>query len=466
MVKFQRILERAKIHLNSDDAVKTTKTVSSISVIDVPVAFDSSSGTIIDTVNSVIHANDHQFFKGEAVVYSSTGTAIAPLQATLTYYVLPQGDNAFRLASTPENAANNIFIPLTGAGSGRHTFKRDVVFNGSDPSVVDEDYNVIYISNHKFVDNNYVLYTRVGGSDIIGLTNNTFVYIDKFDENILKINDGNGNEIKLGPAVSGAQHILRKIVEFNTTGSSIINTESELFTIANHGFDTGDIVQYKIEAGNTAIAPLLDNTTYYIIRINQNSFKLALNPENAVAGTAINITGFGVGKKHSLTKIDIVNTQICTNFKFRIDEKFTLNDKCKLAVESFQYLDISNPAVCRSIGGVYIKNISSSDTFNSQGHYKGTLLLPAHFGNDINYQNNNLEYTSIQLPYNASQILQNGLDIFIDTKIADQNGDDIMGAILEDAFSLSLIIYEIDDFEYISLDLNEKTKNYNTALVV
>ena len=185
-----------------------------------------------------------------------------------------------------------------------------------------------------------------------------------------------------------------------------------------------------------------------------------------MAGTAINITGFGVGNNHSLTTVDIVNTQVCTNFKFRIDEKFTLNDKCKLAVESFQYLDISNPAVCRSIGGVYIKNISSSDTFNSQGHYKGTLLLPAHFGNDINYQNNNLEYTSIQLPYNASQILQNGLDIFIDTKIADQNGDDIMGAILEDAFSLSLIIYEIDDFEYISLDLNEKTKNYNTALVV
>jgi hypothetical protein len=86
MVKFQRILERAKIHLNSDDAVKTTKTVPSISVIDAPVAFDSSSGTIVDTVNSVIRANDHQFFKGEAVVYSSTGTVIAPLQATLTYF--------------------------------------------------------------------------------------------------------------------------------------------------------------------------------------------------------------------------------------------------------------------------------------------------------------------------------------------------------------------------------------------
>jgi hypothetical protein len=464
MVKFQRILERAKIHLNSDDAVKTTKTISSISVNDVPVAFDSSSGTIVDTVNSVIRANDHQFFKREAVVYSSTGSVIAPLQATFTYYVIPQGDNAFRLATTPENAANDIFIPLTGAGSGRHTFKRDVVFDGSDEAFVQN--NVLFIENAGFKDNDYVLYTRVGGSDIVGLKNNTYYYIFEATEDVYGLLDDLKNNIEIEPAESGTQHILRKIVEFNTTGSSIINTESELFTIANHGFDTGDIVQYKIEAGNTAIAPLLDNTTYYIIRINQNSFKLALNPENAVAGTAINITAFGVGNNHSLTKIDIVNTQICTNFKFRIDEKFTLNDKCKIAVESFQYLDISNPAVCRSIGGVYIKNISSSDTFNSQGHYKGTLLLPAHFGNDINYQNNNLEYTSIQLPYNASQILQNGLDIFIDTKIADQNGDDIMGAILEDAFSLSLIIYEIDDFEYISLDLNEKTKNYNTALVV
>jgi hypothetical protein len=278
------------------------------------------------------------------------------------------GDNAFRLATTLENANNDVFIPLTGVGSGNHSFKRDVVFNGSDENFVQN--NVLFIEGAGFKDNDYVLYTRVGGSDIVGLKNNTYYYIFEASDGIYALLDDEKNNIEIEPALSGTEHILRKIVEFNTTGSAIINTASEIFRIPNHGFDTNDALQYKIEAGNTAIAPLLDNQVYYVIRINQNSFRLALSP----SGTAINISGFGVGNNHSFTKVDTVNTQVCTNYKFKIDEKFTLNDKCKIAVESFQYLDISNPAECKSFGGVYIKNISSSDTFNSQGHYKGVCM--------------------------------------------------------------------------------------------
>jgi hypothetical protein len=465
LFKFQRILERAKLNLNSYDSIKTVKTVSSISVAaNAPVEFDSTSGTIIDTVNSVIYANNHQFFTGEAVVYTTTGTVISPLQATITYYAIKMGDDAFRLASSLDNATNGVFIALLSVGSGVHTFKRDVIFNGSDNLVVDGSIALIKIDNHQFnkTKNDYVLYTRVGGSDIVKLTNNTNYYINVFDENTFSVADENGKELLVEPATSGTQHIFRKIVEFNTTGSSIINTATEVFSIPNHGFDTNDAVQYKIDAGNTAIAPLLDNQVYYVIKINQNSFRLALSP----SGTAINITGFGVGDKHSFTKADVVNTRVCTNYRFKIDERFVLNEKCKIAVEAFQYLDLSNPAECKSFGGVYIKNITPSDTYNSQGNYKGTLLLPAFFGDNINYQNNNLEYTSIQLPHNASQLLQNGLDIFIDTKTKDQNDRDIMGAMLEDVFVLSLIIYELDDYDYINLDLNEKIKNYNNTRLV
>jgi hypothetical protein len=466
MVKFQRILQRAKLHLNSQDAQKTEKIVTSIAVDGNPLAFDSASGTIIDTVNSIIYANNHQFFKGEAIVYSTTGTAIAPLQSTVTYYAIPQGDNAFRVASSAANANNDVFISLTGVGSGTHSFKRDVIFDGSDANVVDTDTGALFIQNSGFKDNDYVLYTRTGGSDIQGIVNNKFYYIFVPTDGVLVLLDDLKNNIPIARALAGTQHILRKIVEFNTTGSAVINTASEVFTITNHGFNTGDAVQYKIDAGNTAITPLLDNQIYYIIKQNNNSFKLALSPANVASGTAINITAFGVGNNHTFTKVNAVNTRTCTNYKFKIDEKFILNEKCKISLESFHYLDISNPANCNEFGGVYIRNISSSDTYNSQGNYNGHLLLSAHFGNNIIYNNYNLEYSSVQLPYNASQLLQNGLDIFIDTKIKDQNDADIKGALLEDQFTMSLIIYELEDYDYINVDLNEKIKNYNNTRLV
>lgn len=70
-----------------------------------------------------------------------------------------------------------------------------------------------------------------------------------------------------------------------------VNTGTDQITITAHGFFTGLKVQFSGSA--TFPAPLTTGVDYYVIRVDANTIKLAVNFADAVAGTAINITGAG-----------------------------------------------------------------------------------------------------------------------------------------------------------------------------
>lgn len=72
-----------------------------------------------------------------------------------------------------------------------------------------------------------------------------------------------------------------------------INLVTDRFTATNHGFSTGDAVTVSTTGGGTLPGGLSASTTYYIIKIDNNTFKLATSAANAQSGTAINITDFG-----------------------------------------------------------------------------------------------------------------------------------------------------------------------------
>ena len=79
---------------------------------------------------------------------------------------------------------------------------------------------------------------------------------------------------------------------FNTETS--VSSTNETITINAHGYFTGDAVQYSNESG-TNLTGLTSGTTYYVIKSNANTFKLATSLSNANAGTAINITAASTG---------------------------------------------------------------------------------------------------------------------------------------------------------------------------
>ena len=86
-------------------------------------------------------------------------------------------------------------------------------------------------------------------------------------------------------------------------GLDDIDTGTEEITITGHGFTTGTPVVYK--SGATVVTNLVNGTTYYVIKVDNNILKLADSVANANAGTARNIVGPGSDDRHFLSGIDI-----------------------------------------------------------------------------------------------------------------------------------------------------------------
>ena len=74
-----------------------------------------------------------------------------------------------------------------------------------------------------------------------------------------------------------------------TASSSTVSTSANTITLSSHGLSTFDRATYDVNS-NTAIGGLSDGSTYYVIKVDANTIKLATNYTNCVAGTAISLT--------------------------------------------------------------------------------------------------------------------------------------------------------------------------------
>lgn len=463
MVRINRIQQKARIILNSDDASKTLVTEYLPPIVEAPILFDASVGTIVDLTNDEIHINDHQFKNGERVTYSigSGATAISGLTANIQYDVLFVNENVISLAAVGTTAKLN--LPGPGQGSGDQFFTMTQNFQ---TSAITTSTGNIRINNHTFETGMRVTYSVTGGAALNKLNNNQEYFVIKNAANTFRLAEtiekalvNDYIALEQAADVAGVTHSLRKIASFNVVGSTVVDTIRERLNIPAHGFKTGDKVQYKANGG-TVINTLINNDYYYVIYEDDDSIRLAKSSTDAlqVPPIAVNITSLGTGN-HSLTKIIDQPIYICTNYKFRLENlPIHLSDKCKLAVADFVWAENTSTYPCKGVGGVYCKSMSPVDTYSTQGYYKGNLLLPAYFGENITYRNTDIEQHGIPMP-DGNQFLQNGLDIFIDSKKVNNANQDIQGNIDDDTFSLTLIVYEIEDYEYVSLDMDEKVRN-------
>ena len=86
-------------------------------------------------------------------------------------------------------------------------------------------------------------------------------------------------------------------ITFNAATS--LNDVTEVISYNGHRLVTGDAVVYT-NGGGTSIGNITSGNTYYIIRVDADSFRLATSLINATNGTYINLTD-GVGSNHRLT---------------------------------------------------------------------------------------------------------------------------------------------------------------------
>ena len=96
---------------------------------------------------------------------------------------------------------------------------------------------------------------------------------------------------------------------FDATDTSVVSISGNTLTFNNHRFVNLQRVTYT-DGGGTAIGGLTDGTAYFIIKVDQNTIKLATSSSNASAGTAINLTSGAAGGSHTLKiAFDGVNTK-------------------------------------------------------------------------------------------------------------------------------------------------------------
>jgi flagellin-like hook-associated protein FlgL len=238
--------------------------------------------------SNAITANGHGFVANEAITYSTTGTPIGGLISGNTYYATSINANTFQLSGTSGGSP----IPLTSPGSGVGTQSFTPV---SDTLISSTNYNPTR--------GDLVTYSVAGGDTAIGgLTSGATYYAIPTAPNTFQLassanNAANGIKINLTSAGTGAQN-------FASSGNSIDSTA--------HGLATGDQVIYNTNSG-AAITGLTNGTTYYAIRMDANTFKLATSLQGSQSGTAINLSGSGNNAQTFTTPSRTISSALISN---------------------------------------------------------------------------------------------------------------------------------------------------------
>ncbi|MBI3936758.1 MAG: hypothetical protein HY323_07255 [Betaproteobacteria bacterium] len=201
-----------------------------------------------------------QIMTGEVVRLTTTDTLPAGLALATDYYLIWQSSTTFKLATSLANARAGTAIDITDAGAGVHTV---VYYHGwSDnaalaalDAVLDEDYGA-----------------RVA-----------------LDEQDSTLN------------VAAANACDEMVVVVETTATFTAVAASDLCTKSDKVFwATGDKV-WTSNSGGGLPGGLAASTDYYVIRVTEDTLKLATTLGAARAGTAIDITTAGTGT-HTLTR--------------------------------------------------------------------------------------------------------------------------------------------------------------------
>lgn len=89
---------------------------------------------------------------------------------------------------------------------------------------------------------------------------------------------------------------------FDGSSAGVVDTSAETITITSHGWTTGAKAMYSPGAGGTAVGGLTAGQTYWLIRVDNNTIKVAASAAAASAGTALDLTSVGVGASHTFTE--------------------------------------------------------------------------------------------------------------------------------------------------------------------
>ena len=260
--------------ISSTDVTFTQRTISGTALAG--VAISGTAGQFTCTA-STLAVGDTIKITG---TLGGTGTITGYTTGTSYKVSATNGTTTFTLQTTSSVA----IVTTAGTPTG-------LTYTNSNVNISTETFT--YVS-HGFSSGDAVVYYNNGGTSVTGLTSGTTYYV---------ISAGlTANAFRVSASSGGSA------VDITGTGNVAQYFEARkngLITAAAHSLVTGDSVVYDNTNG-TNITGLVDGTTYYVIRLSASTFKLATTSPNAVAGTAIDITGRGTGSTHTFFTDKIV----------------------------------------------------------------------------------------------------------------------------------------------------------------
>ena len=215
----------------------------------------AGSPSSVNTSANTLNLTSHGFATGDEVLYS-----VGNLTVDIAISEISPANDTFTVTSHTWNTTDS-----TQYGKGSLTFpvpSSEVgIFN------VDTTNDRITITAHGMSNGTATKYVSTSGTAIGGIIVGYTYYVRVVDANTVTLHNTPNDA---------------------TSGTSVID-----LTDAGTGVQT-----FSVQG--TVAPPLIDQNTYYIIKVDANTIKLATTSANATAGSAIDITGTGQGV-HTLT---------------------------------------------------------------------------------------------------------------------------------------------------------------------
>lgn len=141
------------------------------------------------------------------------------------------------------------------------------------------------------------------------------------------------------------------------------------------------------------------------------------------------------------------NVDVVQKYAFMITvPNVKFNKETRIAVESFVLHDTTTINFNQfDIGDVYLTSVNKKNVVATD-NLQGTHLL-SFSGVDYTYNNTDLVLNSFSITGQTEFLEGQGIDIFVNTNIKDDNDDEIRGCPIGVVWSLSLIVYEMEKQE-------------------
>ncbi len=215
--------------------------------------------------------------------------AIKPALAEITMGAAP------KITMTITDAGNPFYVPSGSRTPFAPETVLDVIETLFNPLLaVALAENTITINAHGYATGDVVRY-RVGGAStqMEGLEDGTYYYVIEVDENTIRL-------AATRSAATAETPIAIDLTTIGTGDEHYLDVVGDTLTLTSHGLHTGDRVTYSNGPGGTDIGGLTSGNTFFVIKDDSSTFRLATTAANAANGVAINLTTLGTGAEHRL----------------------------------------------------------------------------------------------------------------------------------------------------------------------